>query len=541
MIFALDMRRPDQLRADIGMSFNRRGTLALFGKIPVAGWLWLWVVLAANARVDAAERPNILIAIADDQSWVHTSAAGYRAVATPAFDRVCRQGVRLTQCIAGSPGCSPSRAALLTGYHHWQLEEAGTHDSSFPKRFITFPDRLEQAGFFVGCTGKGWGPGNWKVSGRTRNPAGTAFDRKRTTPPYKGISKSDYAANFAEYLHNRPQGRPFCFWFGAAEPHREYEPGSGLRAGKRLDDAAVPPFLPDVPAVRSDLLDYCVEIEWFDRHLGRMLDMLEKSGELHNTLVIVTADNGMSFPRAKANLYEFGIHVPLTISWPDRVPGGRVIDDLVGFVDLTATILEAARVDRAAIDSGRGALVGKSLLNVLTTDKQGLVDRSRTMVFTGRERHASARHGEVGYPGRAIRTQDYLYIRNFHAERWPAGDPREYTDDGRIGPVHGAYRDIDSAPSLQVLVQSASREPLARFLQLAVAKRSADELYDIRRDPGCLTNLAADRSHESTLQRLRQTLFDYLKKTGDPRMGSDPDIFDSYPRFGAKRQFPEKP
>jgi N-sulfoglucosamine sulfohydrolase len=523
------------------MSCSLSGPFAAFKNSIAFACLGIGIVLTAVARIEAAERPNILIAIADDQSWVHTSAAGYRAVTTPAFDRVCRRGVRLTQCIAGSPGCSPSRAALLTGYHHWQLEEAGTHDSSFPKRFVTFPDRLQQAGYFVGCTGKGWGPGDWKVNGRPRNPAGPAFDRKHATPPFKGIGKNDYTANFADFLRSRPKGRPFCFWYGASEPHRAYEPGSGLRAGKRLEDAAVPPFLPDVPEVRSDLLDYCVEIEWFDRHLARMLDMLEKSGELNNTLVIVTGDNGMSFPRAKANLYEYGIHVPLAISWPDRVPGTRVVDDLVGFVDLTATILDAAHVDQRAIDGGAGALVGKSLLNALTTDKQGIVDPARTTVFSGRERHASSRRGDVGYPCRAIRTQDFLYIHNFHPERWPAGDPREFTDDGHIGPLHGAYRDIDSAPSLQVLVDHVDREPFAHFLQLAVGKRPADELYDIRHDPGCLKNLVDDPKHHSTLTHLREKLFDTLKKTGDPRMVGNPEIWETYPRFGRKRQFPDQP
>ena len=234
------------------MSCTRHRPPAFSGKILVAACFCAWIVLAAHLQAEAADRPNILIAIADDQSWVHTSAAGYPAVKTPAFDRVCRHGVRLTQCIAGSPGCSPSRAALLTGYHHWQLEEAGTHDSSFPKRLITFPDRLEQVGYFVGCTGKGWGPGNWKVSGRARNPAGTAFDQKHSKPPFKGISKNDYAANFAEYLRSRPKGQPFCFWYGATEPHREYEPGSGLKSGKQLKEAVVPPFLPDVAAIRSD-------------------------------------------------------------------------------------------------------------------------------------------------------------------------------------------------------------------------------------------------------------------------------------------------
>ncbi len=111
-----------------------------------------------------------------------------------------------------------------------------------------------------------------------------------------------------------------------------------------MTEAEVPPFLPDAPEVRSDLLDYAVEIEWFDHHLGRMLDLLEKAGELDNTLIIVTSDNGMPFPRAKANLYEYGIHMPLAIAWPRAVPAGRTVDDIVGFVDLTATIYDVAGV-----------------------------------------------------------------------------------------------------------------------------------------------------------------------------------------------------
>jgi N-sulfoglucosamine sulfohydrolase len=523
------------------MAFTLGQMLRRLFKATPAVWVCCWLSLLGSAKCPASDRPNILLAIADDQSWVHTSAAGYRAVSTPAFDRVCQHGVRLTQCIAGSPGCSPSRAALLTGLNHWQLEEAGTHDSSFPKRFQTYPDRLEQAGYFVGCTGKGWGPGNWKVSGRHRNPAGTAYDRYRDRPPFRGISNNDYAANFAAFLRDRPKGRPFCFWYGATEPHRPYEVGSGLKSGKRLEDAAVPPFLPDAPQVRSDLLDYCVEIEWFDRHLGHMLDLLEKSGELANTLVIVTGDNGTSFPRAKANMYEYGIHVPLAVCWPRRVPAGRVIDDLVGFVDLTATILDAAEVDPASLHRGPDALVGKSLLNVLTTNKQGIVDPSRAMAFSGRERHASSRPGDVGYPSRALRTQQYLYVRNFHPERWPAGNSREYTEDGRVGPMHGAYRDIDICPTLQLLVENADREPYARFLQLAVAKRPSEELYDVRSDPGCLVNLAGNNANNSTLLHLRHTLMDYLQKTGDPRTGLNPDVWETYPRYMQTKHFPDEP
>ncbi|HEX6985564.1 MAG TPA: sulfatase, partial [Planctomycetaceae bacterium] len=269
------------------------------------------VVCSAPARTEAAEprRPNVLIAIADDQSYPHCSAYG-AAVRTPAFDRVAAAGVLFRNGFSGSPGCSPSRAALLTGRHHWELKEAGTHASSFPKELAVFPDLLEQAGYFVGMTGKGWGPGNWKASGRDRNPSGPSFDRKKLDAP-EGVSRNDYAANFEAFLDERPDGRPFCFWYGASEPHRPYKPGVGEERGVDPAAVTVPPFLPDTPEVRRDLTDYFAEIEWFDSHLGRMLDLLERRGELAGTLVIVTADNGMSFPRAKANCYDAGWHVPL--------------------------------------------------------------------------------------------------------------------------------------------------------------------------------------------------------------------------------------
>ncbi|MDA1273193.1 MAG: sulfatase [Verrucomicrobia bacterium] len=499
------------------------------------------LAVTANPRlIQSADskRPNILIAISDDQSWLHTSALGCRAVRTPAFDRVAAQGVLFRNCFAGSPGCSPSRAALLTGRHHWQLQEAGTHASSFSREYVTFPELLETSGYDVGFTGKGWGPGNWKITGRTRNPAGPEYNQHQLKPPRKGISNNDYAANFGDFLASRSKEKPFCFWFGGHEPHRQYEPGSGVRDGKRLADISVPPFLPDTPEVRSDLLDYCVEIEWFDLHLSRIMKLLEEAGEMENTLVMVTGDNGMPFPRAKANAYEYGIHVPLAIAWPKRVPGSRTVDDLVGFVDLTATILDAANVSHPAKSGEALAMSGRSILSILTSEKQGLVDASRKSVFSGRERHSSSRVDNLGYPCRALRSQDYLYIRNFHPERWPAGDPQKFEPNGSLGPMHGGYHDIDACPTLTFLIEHKTDAPIGRFLDLAVSKRPSEELYDINEDPGCLRNLALDPAFESVRKELGDTLLRYLTETGDPRTSGNPEIWETYRRYSPIRSFP---
>lgn len=476
----------------------------------------------------AGERPNILVAIADDQSWPHASAYGCEAIKTPAFDRVARAGVLFTRAFTPSPGCSPTRAALLTGRNIWQIEHAGTHWSTFPTKYEVYPDLLEQAGYWAGHTGKGWAPGNQK--GWPRNPAGPAFNRH----------KNDYAANFEDFLAKRPDGAPFVFWYGSRWPHRPYQRGSGEAAGIDLDQVKVPPFLPDVPKVRSDLADYLAEIQRFDAHLGKMLDALEKAGELDNTLVIVTSDNGMPFPRAKANLYEYGIHMPLAICWPARAAGGRKVDDLVNLIDLTATIYEATGV----APPKKYPLAGRSLMNLLARSggfqppkahrkHSGKIAPAREAVYFGRERHSSSRYRNWGYPARGIRTDDYLYIRNFHPERWPAGA------SNAVGKKpHSGYHDIDAGPTLALLVARRDEPAIRRFLEWAVAKRPAEELFDIRADPGCLHNLADDPRYAKRRAELAEELVAYLKATGDPRVGENPEIWETYPRYGGIRKFP---
>lgn len=459
-------------------------------------------------------------------------------VSTPAFDRVASEGALFRNAYAPAPGCSPTRAAFLTGRHIWMIEQAGTHASSFPASYASYQDLLEEAGYAVGYTGKPWGPGRWEKSGRTRNPAGPAFMERTIDPPYSGMRNVDYAGNFEEFFKQKAEGQPFSFWVGGSEAHRRFEKGSWKRAGKRLEDAEVPPFLPDTPEIREDLLDYAVEIEWFDSHVGRILDFLADKGELENTLVILTSDNGMAFPRAKANVYDYGIHMPLAVRPPRPGPPGRAIDDLVQFVDLTATIIDYAGVQHPG---GASALVGRSIRNILEASESGTVDSTRNRAFAGRERHSSSRWNNLTYPQRAMRTPDYLYIRNFKPSRWPAGAPQKYGSDGTLEPMHLAYHDIDSSPTLTQLVAQRDDEEIGKYLDLAVGKRPEEELFDLAADPGCLENLAESPEHAELLDELRTELDRYLEKTGDPRATGNGRIWDDYIRYSQVRRFPKPP
>ena len=267
------------------------------------------------------------------------------------------------------------------------------------------------------------------------------------------------------------------------------------------------------------------------------METLERAGELDDTLLIVTADNGMAFPRAKANLYEFGTHMPLAIRWPGAGgKPGREARDLVQFVDITATICDAAGV---AHPGGASRLAGRSIRNILEADREGMVDASRDRAFSGRERHSSSRWNNYTYPQRSLRTPQYLYIRNFKPERWPAGAPQKYEADGKtLGPMHGGYHDIDGSPSLTFLSENRGGADIGKYFHLAVDKRPAEELFDVEADPGCLRNLAAEPEYEETRAALWGELEAYLKETGDPRVTGNGDIWEEYIRYSPIRKFP---
>lgn len=521
--------------------------------------------LSASAQTTSEHsldrRPNILFAISDDQSFLHTSFAGCNFLETPAFDRVAREGIYFSNCYAGSPGCAPSRSSIVTGRYHWQNEQSGQHASAWLKKYVPFIDLLERNGYITGRTGKGVAPFQYARDSRDslwRKTDAAGIEHSdivyvKGTPGDErtagGISSTNYFENFRYFMEKVRGEAPFFFWYGAKEPHLPYEKGSWKRNGKQLENAKVPGFLPEHEIVRGDLLDYAVEIEWFDLHLERMLTYLEETGELENTIVVVTADNGMPFPRAKANSYEYGFHVPLAIRFPEAFPGGRIVDDLISFADFAPTILELTGTSA----EGMLPISGKSFLEILRSDKQGIVDKDKKYIFTGRERHSSSRYLNRGYPQRAIRSSEYLLIWNMKPERWPAGAPQRLksdTGDERY-PMYGidehgkhrkmwAFTDIDAIPTKAFIIEHHDDPDYARYFQWAVGKRPEFELYHTASDPYCLENLAGNPDYRKVERRMKKALLRELKASGDPRVtGPDKEIFDSYQRYSPMRAFPE--
>lgn len=484
----------------------------------MAAWVVLWALIpgtlwpAEHGRAQASP-PNILFAIADDWGWPHAGVYGDPVVKTPTFDRLARDGVLFDHAYVSSPSCTPSRAAILTGQWHWRLEESANLWSTLQKRFPVYPDLLERAGYHVGFTRKGWGPGRLAPGGRERNPAGPQFQ------------------NFKVFLEKRPQGKPFCFWFGSHDPHRGYRRGSGKESGMKLEDIRLPRCLPDSVEVRSDVADYYWEVQRFDREVGELLTELKKRGELDDTIVVMTGDNGMPFPRCKGNIYDSGARVPLVIRWPAKVKRARRVQDFVSLTDLAPTFLEAGGLEPLDV------MTGRSLMKVLTAEGSGRVAATRGHVILGKERHVVAQEApdRGGTPMRALRTHDFLYIRNFRPERWPAGTP-----NWERAQMPGAwYGDCDNGPTKSYMIDHRDDDELHRKLfQLAFGKRPREELYDLRKDPHQLVNVAADPASGEIKKELSARLVTELRESKDPRALGEGDRFDKYPYYGGA---PTKP
>lgn len=439
----------------------------------------------------ASRRPNILLLLGDNWAAPHASALGDPVIKTPTFDRLANEGVLFTNACAPNPSCSPSRSSLLTGQESHRLRDAASLYGPLSPEFPRYPHLLEQAGYFLGLTGKGWAPGDPGPApdGRKRNPAGDPFP------------------SFDAFLAARPAGKPFCFWFGSHDPHVPWNRGQQYKPALDAAKIRVPAHLPDHPIIRADIFSYYAEVAQFDYECGQLIAALQRAGELDNTLIVMTGDNGWQMPRGLANCYDLGVKVPLAMRLPDRIRKGQTRDDFATLADLAPTFLEAAGL---RIPS---QMTARSLLSSFR----------RPAVFLERERHANVRHGNLSYPVRGVRTPSHLYLRNFEPSRWPAGDPEFYW---AVGP----YGDVDASPSKQFLLDTKPQP----YFDLCFSKRPAEELYHLASDPDQVRNLASDPAAAQIKRDLSAMVTRWMADTADPRAKGPTTLWDNFPYSGPK-------
>jgi N-sulfoglucosamine sulfohydrolase len=465
-------------------------------------------LLISGCEKETVQPPNILFAIADDWGWPHASIYGDPVVQTPAFDRLAEEGVLFNHAYISSPSCTPSRNAILTGQYHWRLGPGANLWSTLDPNTPVYPLLLEDAGYKIGRFRKSWGPGD--ISDWERHPAGHDYTK----------------TGFETFMADRKDDQPFCFFLGTSDPHRPYDTGSGAKSGMDLEKIRLFECFPDHEIVRSDVADYYYEVQRFDSLVASAIKILEEYGQLENTIIVMTGDHGMPFPRCKSNNYDSGARIPFTVRWGSGIKKpGRVLDDFISTTDLAPTFLELAGVEIPEV------MTGQSFARLLKSTKEGYVDReNRSYVLHGKERHVPGQEEHMGgYPVRAIRTHDYLYIRNFKTERWPSGTPN-YME---AAIPYCWLGDCDNGPTKTYMVENREKDEQHQNLyNLAFGKRPAEELYDCRKDPEQLVNVADDPAYTKIKEKLSAQLMQQLLATGDPRATGGGDEFDEVPYLG---------
>ena len=515
----------------------------------------VWLTGLSSAL--SADRPNILFCFADDWGRYASAYAQIEArpspnqvIRTPNLDAVAARGVLFRHAFVPAPSCTPCRSAILSGRYFFNTGRGAILTGAvWDARIPSYPLLLQRAGYEIGKTGKVWSPGTpadapygeQKFAYQKAGLAFNQFSQNVTAAVAKGQSVEAAKAalyqqvrdNFDAFLKNRDPNKPFAYWFGPTNTHRKWIKGSG-KALWNLDPdtlkSKLPAFMPDVPEVREDFADYLGEVLAFDAFVGVLVERLKAAGELEKTLIVISGDHGApGFPGGKCNLYDFGTAVALIVAGP-KVPGGRVVDDFVNLMDLTPTFLEIAGVQAPA------GLQGRSLWPTLTSTQSGQVDATRTWVITGRERHtAPARVGGKPYPQRALRTKDFLYIRNFAPERLPLGDPVNVTAeqapsaDELENNTYAAFSDMDAGPTKAWLIAHRNDPQWKWHYQYVFGPRPAEELYDLRTDPDQIRNVAADPKYAAERARLAEELKKRLTEFGDPRLVEEKCRFELSP------------
>jgi len=516
--------------------------------------LGLAICLTSCLLAEQAKRPNILFLFADDLGRYASAYADKDqpspndVVKTPVFDRIANEGALFTNAFVSSPSCSPCRGSVYTGRHFFrngsasQLHFPWQGDVPDPANAIQgAPNALMASGYHFGWTYKWHIPDAW--SGGKQNFYGKRGQRFGEYSEHLSKAEDKVAArqkmidevrgNFQDFLDRRKDGQPFFYSFNPTNTHRKWARGSG-KALWGLDPDALkgklPPFVPDNEVTREDFADYLGEVMAFDMACGELIEMVTALGELDNTLVVITGDHGIpGFPRAKCNPTDFGAQVPLAMRWPRVIGSGMVLSPPVSLIDLVPTFLAAA----GGVES-KDDLDGQNLLPYISKRSGPDPILSRGWALIGREVHChSARAGQMPYPIRALRTADHLYVINFKPERWPAGDPLQIAPDSAPSFDHLAnvtragYADIDASPSKAWMVEHRNDPGMAGIVELAWGKRPAEELYDLKKDPHQMVNVAASPEYAELKAKLRAQLMAELVANQDPRL--DNDAFDKPP------------
>ena len=438
------------------------------------------LVCAFAAPAPAEERPNFILFIADDVSWDDFGCTGSRFARTPSIDQLAADGTRFTNFYLTASSCSPSRCSIVTGRYPHNNGEASELHRPLSAHLVKFPALLKKAGYYTAIAGKDHMP-------QKEANEKAVWDLKKGG---RVQGNSGGEAHWVEIVRDRPRDQPFFFWFASFDAHRGWDADrewdEGKYGGKHQPaQVTVSPYLVDTPETRQDLASYYNEITRFDWFIGQVVKELKEQDALDNTLIIVMADNGSPFPRAKTRVHDSGMKAPFVTHWPKGIGArGSSSDQLLSAIDICPTVLGLAGGKVPA--QAQGISIAPLFTNL---EKQ-----VRKYAFSEHNWHDYEAHG------RAVRdSEGYLYIRNALPEKAWAGPA-----------------DSVRSPSHKALVAADAAGTLTRGqADVLLAPRPSEELYLTVDDPAQLENLVGVKAHARKLAELRRVMDQWQDVTGD--------------------------
>lgn len=434
-----------------------------------------------------AARPNVLWFVVDDMS-ANFSCYGEKTIETPHVDRLAREGTKFSHAFITAPVCSPCRSALITGMYqtsigaHHHRSGRGVEKIHLPDGVTPIPALFQKAGYYT-CIGDGL------LDASRAGKKGTGAG---------GLGKTDYNFEWDAKIYDGPDwsarqaAQPFFMQVqlsggklrGGSDASAQKLSGRARQEfGAAVSPNAVtlPPYYPRDPVLLRDWAAYLDAVRFTDKHVGQVLARLEKEGLLEQTLIVFMTDHGISHARGKQFLYDEGTHVPFVVRGPG-IAKGAVRKDLIEQIDLAALSLAAAGLPIPPTMQGR---------DVFAKDYA-----KRDAVFAARDRC-----DETVERIRSVRTDRFLYIRNYHPQR-PHLQPNAYKDGKSI------------VQTLRSLHEAGKLDALSGKL-LFSSTRPAEELYEWTTDRWQVKNLAADETHRETLAMLRARLDRWIANTKD--------------------------
>jgi N-sulfoglucosamine sulfohydrolase len=445
----------------------------------------LLFVTAVNFVGASEERPNVILFIADDVSWNDYGCYGGKSARTPNIDALAANGIRFDNAYLTASSCSPSRCSIITGRYPHNNGQACELHGALPWHLVKFPALLRTAMYHTVLSGK-------NHMAQVKPP--TDVDSAPNEPwaqldPGRSKGNSGGHANWVSNLEDRPRDQPFFCWYASHDAHRDWDAdhqwhpkayGEKHAAAK----ASVPPFLVNNHRTRDDLASYENEVTRFDHFIGLTVAELKKQGVFENTLIFVMADNGRPFPRAKTRLHDSGMKTALIAHWPAGIKQpGSVSQSTVSAIDLAPTILDVAGVK--APDSFQGVSI-----KPIFSDPNAVT-----------RRYAFSEHIWHDYEafGRCVRADGFIYLINkrpYAAWQGPADSVRS--------PSHQSLLSIRKEGRLSPAQNDVFLTP-----------RPATELYNMKKDPQQLNNLAGNATYKNIETRLAGLLAQWQTETGD--------------------------